>query len=436
MRAGFAVFLLLHGFAHVVGFLGPWGLLPAPPSGSAPAPQFGALLGGRVPLGDGLSRGLAFLWLAMGLAFAGVAIGWWQGHPWSLRALVLVATLSLLASIAWWPVARVGVWINAAILLGVLGLGYRRYAVELSDARDRALSGGAVIPTAAGPMEYAALGAGDPVLVVHGTGGGWDQGLYAARSLAPFGFHLIAPSRFGYLRTPMPAAHGPADEADAFAALLDTMGIQRVAVMSFSAGTAPALQFALRHPDRVAALVLVVPAAGGILATTPDGPPAWVMQVLLRFDLPMWLAMRFLPQTVSNIVAVPHALLDSLPAAALDQYREGVRLLLPIAQRRRGMMNDSRNQTGVEGVYPLDRIAVPTLLVSAEDDLYQTLRVARAAAARIPGARVVAVESGGHLLLGRGDEIWPQVAAFLHAVRLPELQARELSVRQPAGAAR
>jgi 2-hydroxy-6-oxonona-2,4-dienedioate hydrolase len=432
MRFAFAIFLALHGFAHLVGFLGPWGVLPAQ-NGASNAVN--ALFGGRVVLGMTASRGLAFLWLAMGLAFAVVAIGWWQGNPWSLRALIAVAAVSLLLNIAWWPVARVGVFINAAILLGVLVLGYRRYAVELADARARALSGGAVIPTAAGPREYAAFGSGEPVLVVHGTGGGWDQGLYAARGLAPFGFHLIAPSRFGYLRTPMPAAHGPADEADAFAALLDTMGIRRVTVMSFSAGAAPALQFALRHPERVSALVLVVPAAGGILATTPEGPPAWVMRVLLRFDLPMWLAMRFLPQTVSNIVAVPYALLDSLPPAALEQYREGVRLLLPIAQRRRGMMNDARNQTGVEGVYPLDRVTVPTLLVSAEDDLYQTLRVARAAAGRIPGARVIAVESGGHLLLGRGDEIWPQVAAFLHAVIAPHLLAGDLhQVRPLAGA--
>ena len=47
------------------------------------------------------------------------------------------------------------------------------------------------------------------------------------------------------------------------------------------------------------------------------------------------------------------------------------------------------------------------------DDLYRTLPNARAAAARMPGATIVSYPSGGHLLLGRGADLWPRVATFL-----------------------
>jgi len=42
------------------------------------------------------------------------------------------------------------------------------------------------------------LGEGPPVLIVHGAGGGYDQGLWVARDSVGEGFRIIAPSRFGY----------------------------------------------------------------------------------------------------------------------------------------------------------------------------------------------------------------------------------------------
>jgi pimeloyl-ACP methyl ester carboxylesterase len=94
-------------------------------------------------------------------------------------------------------------------------------------------------------------------LSVHGAGGGFDQGLELADPLARAGFRVIAVSRFGYLRTPLP----PDASAAAHACLLDALNIRRVAVLGTSAGGPSSMQFALRHPDRTAALVLLVPAA-------------------------------------------------------------------------------------------------------------------------------------------------------------------------------
>ena len=121
MRAFFAVFLLLHGLAHLVGFLVPWRLVPG--STGAPAPPMNRLLGGRLVLNDVSARSLGLLWLVAALAFAVVSIAWWRQQPWSGEALVLIAIASLVLTIAWWPATRIGFALNIAILLVLLLIG-------------------------------------------------------------------------------------------------------------------------------------------------------------------------------------------------------------------------------------------------------------------------------------------------------------------------
>jgi CubicO group peptidase (beta-lactamase class C family) len=49
------------------------------------------------------------------------------------------------------------------------------------------------------------------------------------------GFRIIAPSRIGYLRIPLPQDASPAAQADAYACLLDALNISKVAVVGVSA---------------------------------------------------------------------------------------------------------------------------------------------------------------------------------------------------------
>jgi pimeloyl-ACP methyl ester carboxylesterase len=95
-----------------------------------------------------------------------------------------------------------------------------------------------------------------PVLSVHGAGGGDDQGLANAVELVGEGFQIIAPSRLGYLRTPVPPDASPAAQTDAHALLLSELKVSKAIALGVSAG---ALELATRHGDLVSALVLVVP---------------------------------------------------------------------------------------------------------------------------------------------------------------------------------
>src|ERR1051325_6740228 len=101
-------------------------------------------------------------------------------------------------------VIRVVLIMFASALLAFALTAARSYHTDLTAARLNALAGSQVISTARGPIEFATRGAGPTVLALHGTGGGWDQGMYLAGVLADNGFRVIAPSRFGYLRTPPP----------------------------------------------------------------------------------------------------------------------------------------------------------------------------------------------------------------------------------------
>jgi pimeloyl-ACP methyl ester carboxylesterase len=81
-----------------------------------------------------------------------------------------------------------------------------------------------------GEIEYAEWGDGPPMILSHPLFGGFDAGPGLAETYIGGGHRFIAPSRFGYLGSSLPPAATPPDQADAYALLLDSLGIDRVAM--------------------------------------------------------------------------------------------------------------------------------------------------------------------------------------------------------------
>ncbi|HEY5650538.1 MAG TPA: alpha/beta fold hydrolase, partial [Acidimicrobiia bacterium] len=106
-----------------------------------------------------------------------------------------------------------------------------------------------------GNIDFIDAGAGPCLLVSHGIFHGSDGGQRSARDVTS-GLRVVAPSRFGYLGSTMPAAPTGATQADAFVELLDHLDIDETDVMGISAGTSAAVQLALRHPERAKHLVI------------------------------------------------------------------------------------------------------------------------------------------------------------------------------------
>lgn len=305
----------------------------------------------------------------------------------------------------------IGVLATVVAAAGAAGyLRYRRDIGQISAAVER---GGVVVRTPVGEIEYAEAGAGEPLLVLHGAGGGYDQGLLIPRDLG-LDYRLIAPSRFGYLRTPVPPDPSPASQADAYAALLDHLGIDRCPVVGVSAGGPGAVELALRHPHRVSALILLVPRTYDP-SQSIHVDESLRAQVVLRLveasaDFLFWLAMRMARPWVVRFLGV----LPEVEAAAADAERARVtqvmRTVQPLSRRIRGIQVDS---SIVLSPWPLEEIRIPVLIVSAEDDLYGTLPGARYTAERIPGAELKILPSGGHLMVGQNALLQAWITDFL-----------------------
>ncbi|TFH08786.1 MAG: alpha/beta hydrolase [Candidatus Atribacteria bacterium] len=313
----------------------------------------------------------------------------------------------------------------AVVLLAAsLHLQFRR---DIRAAYSRLENAGSLIAeTACGPIEYASLGEGAPVLVVHGIFGGFDQGSVMAQGNLAEGFRSIVPSRFGYLRTPLPDAASPATQADAYACLLDALGIERAAVMGTSAGATSAIQFALRYPDRCSSLVLISPNAPG--TTEAALPPRALANVVFRSDFVFWLLTTHFRSSMNAMMGVPKGF--TLTPAHKAAVADVMKTVLPVNPRSNGALFDMFvSNPDINTGYPLEEIAVPVLIISAVDDPLALYRNAQAMAERIPGATLATIKSGGHMLLGHDERVRSEIAGFLQ--RLEHLNAS-----QPAQAVR
>lgn len=288
------------------------------------------------------------------------------------------------------------------------------YAIEIRRARAAVGSGAQIAVTANGPIEYATEGSGPALLSIHGAGGGFDQGLANAASLVGKGYQVIAPSRFGYLATPVPEDVRPAAEADAHAALLTVLNVDKAIVVGVSAGARSALELALRHPDKVDALILIVPAT-----YSPDSPVSIEASRSSKFafwlvnfgaDFIWWAVEKIAPDVLTRFIGVPPALVAASPKADRDHVARVVRSIQPLSKRFSGINIDS---TPNLGRLPLENISARTLVISARDDLFNTLPAAEFAAGLIPNAKLVTFETGGHLLVGHDREVRDLVGDFL-----------------------
>ena len=282
---------------------------------------------------------------------------------------------------------------------------YVRYRHDMSAARARLeATDRHVISTPWGAVEYAERGSGAPMLVVHGIFHHCVGGLLSIRDLF-LDRRLIAPSRFGYLGSSMPPNATPADQADAFAALLDALGIAQIDVVGLSAGATSVLQLALRHPERVKRLAVLV----GNLPGSPTAivQPAWTKRVNRQFV--MWALKTFAPSRMARLVAaVPGDFAISGDDARF--VNEFIDSLFPMSPE--GFNFDLFVSNADVTNYNLEAITVPTLIAHTRDDQLASHAASQRAAERIPGALFVSLESGGHLMLGQQKGGRDEVAAF------------------------
>lgn len=127
-------------------------------------------------------------------------------------------------------------------------------------------------------------------------------------------------------------------------------------------------------------------------------------------DFVFWLAMKLARPALVRFLGVPPEVEARATVADRAHVTALLRSILPLSRRLTGLEVDSAADIRP---WPLERIAAPTLIISAEDDLMQTAPGARFTAGQIPGAELRLFESGGHLLVARDEEVRATVDDFL-----------------------
>lgn len=288
-------------------------------------------------------------------------------------------------------------WIALA-LVAVLIAAAAVYLWDMNLAYERVRARGTVIPSPYGDIEYTAAGSGAPVLVIHGSGGGYDQGELIAQAVIGDELRWIVPSRFGYLRSTFRDGATFDDQAHAYAHLLDHLGVKKVAVVALSHGGPSALLFALLYPERVSSLTLI--SCGAASSTELEQADANekgdTLTTIFQYDPLYWGISKLFKQSLMKLLGANDTVIASLAPEQRLPVDRLIDYMNPVAPRSAGVAFDNT------ATMPNERIAaihVPTLIFHARDDGLQLYHNAEFAAANIPGAILRAFDKGGHLLL-------------------------------------
>lgn len=232
---------------------------------------------------------------------------------------------------------------------------------------------------------YWRQGRGTPVVLVHGVG--LDARMWQAQfdALARE-YEVIAYDMLGHGGSPLPAAGASLDDyADQLVALLDALALPRVTLVGFSMGGLVARAFALRHPQRLTAMVVLSSVfrrdadqrAGvrqRLAQAREQGPAANVDAALERWFSPVF--RRDHPERVAAI----HATVTS-------NHPEGY--------------YRSYALFGTQDDFAVDRLAtirVPVLVATGELDPGSTPRMTRALAEHLPNAESEILPGQRHMV--------------------------------------
>jgi len=264
------------------------------------------------------------------------------------------------------------------------------------------------VQTARGPVEVVRTGSGPPILAVHGTPGGWDQATAMGRFLADAGFEVIAPSRPGYLGTPLDDGRTIDEQADLHAALLDALGIDRVGLFLWSGGGPSGYRLAVRHPEKVSAIVALA-AVGDAYHVDHEslsdrflmktGPGNWLMRFLSAHAPEQLvsgtlgtegdLTKEQLEEQVAEAMGDPKKLeLVRVVAAGVSDH----------AHRGTGEDNDLEQFAAIASL-ELEKVAAPALIVQGSADIDVLPRYSAFTSSTIPDAELVVLDGGTHLAL-------------------------------------
>lgn len=252
------------------------------------------------------------------------------------------------------------------------------------------------VTTSYGKITYIDEGRGEVILSCHGICGGYDQA-YDTLADKTDNYRVIAPSRFGYPGSDVPDDPSIENQVEAFIELLDYLKLDKVYVLSTSAGGATAIKFALLHPERTKGLILYCSGYPAVEKVSKEvtyaGPPSFIC-----YDFPMWF---FSP----------------LFGPLMGMDKDVINTIMPLSDRHDGIVLDARISNTVMENHPEDydmtQLQVPVLIMHSKDDKMADYNKAAWWSSRIPQCTFLSFDTGGHLMTGHSDQINQGLVHFI-----------------------
>jgi pimeloyl-ACP methyl ester carboxylesterase len=237
-------------------------------------------------------------------------------------------------------------------------------------------------------LHWEPFGEGPAVILIAGQGmtiaGWWATIPVLSRSFRVIAFDNRDTGRSDRVAWP----YSVAQMADDAVAVLDAAGERRAHVYGISLGSLVAQELALRHPDRVDALVLGASSAGGFAAYKPP-PSSFVQTFLVR-------AGAMAPEE-AQWAAVPYTYAETTRRLHPERIVADVGHRLSAPPEPRAYLHQAMAVATHDAYERLNQIAAPTLVVHGEQDVFVPPANALVLAERIPGARRQLWPDAGHM---------------------------------------
>ncbi len=300
-------------------------------------------------------------------------------------------------------------FILTLVLMAVL-MTYPSFRKQIIEANERIKNKSRLLETKFGTMEYAIIGQGKPVLLIHGAGGGYDQGLWLGQTTLEYEYQFVAPSKFGYLNSDTPKEYSALLQAEQYKILLDYLGIEKVIIVAVSAGGPSSMQFANEYPERVEKMILL--SAVSMPPNPNDKDPVFikVIQLIQKSDYAYWLFTKTFESQILSLFGIPSDDYKKFTPEQKVLAKELLNVMHPMSLRYDGTITDGliiKNFEIPKG------IAVPTLIIHSKNDGLVHYSHAEHSKSMIKDSKLILYDKGGHGALSELQAARKQIKIFL-----------------------
>lgn len=287
---------------------------------------------------------------------------------------------------------------------------YPAYHKQMKLANERIKSESKLLETKFGTMEYTITGEGKPALLVHGAGGGFDQGLWLGKICLGNDYQFIAPSKFGYLNSDIPNNYSAKFQAEQYKILLDHLGIEKVIVIGVSAGGPSSMQFANDYPEKVEKLILL--SAVSMPPNPNDKAPFFIkiIQLIQKSDYTYWLFTKVFEKQMLILFGIPPDDYNQFTPEQKKHTKEMLDVMHPMSLRYAGTITDGLI---IKDFNIPSNINVPTLIIHSKNDGLVSYSHAEYSNKHINGSKLVLYDKGGHGALSELEDAKKQISEFL-----------------------